>query len=111
MHSVFLYYAIKAGMDMGIVNSGFLTIYDEIPPDLLKICEDAVFNREDSATEKLLEYAESTGKKAKKVEDQEEWRKRGVRERLSHAIVKGITKFIIEDTEEARVSGQVTPRF
>lgn len=92
---------------MGIVNSGFLTIYDEIPPDLLKICEDAVHNRDPNATEKLLVYAESTGKQAKKVEDQEEWRKNNVKGRLSHAIVKGITKHIIEDTEEARVCGDV----
>ncbi len=102
MHSVFLYHAVKAGMDMGIVNAGMLQIYDEIPKDLLELTEDVVFNKREDATERLIEYAETvknSGKKEKKIED---WRTKPVDERLSYALVKGITEFIEEDTEEAR---------
>ncbi len=102
MHSVFLYHAVKAGLDMGIVNAGMLQIYDEIPKDLLQLTEDVIFNKSKDATEKLIEYAEtvkSSGKKEKKIED---WRKNPVDERLSYALVKGITEFIDEDVEEAR---------
>lgn len=102
IHSVFLYHAVKAGLDMGIVNAGMLQIYDEIPKDLLKLTEDIVFNRKEDATENLIEYAETvknTDKKEKKIED---WRTKSVDERLSYALVKGITEFIDDDVEEAR---------
>ncbi|KYQ96884.1 cobalamin-dependent methionine synthase [Tieghemostelium lacteum] len=102
MHSVFLYYAIKAGMDMGIVNAGQLPIYDDIDKNLLKLIEDAVLNRTNDATEKLLEYAQSSSKQEKSAVEVEEWRNKPVTERITHALVKGITNFIIEDTEEAR---------
>jgi len=103
MHSAFLYHAIKAGMTMGIVNSGALQVYDEIPKDLLEAVEDVLFNRNEEATERLVELASTvkSGKKAKK-EDQA-WREDSVEERLSHALVKGITEFIDKDTEEARL--------
>ncbi|KAJ1556341.1 hypothetical protein HK405_000444 [Cladochytrium tenue] len=112
MHSVFLYHTIKAGMDMGIVNAGFLTIYDDIPKDLLDICEDAIWNRDPNVTEKLLAYAEShgaAGGKGAAAED-EEWRKDDVEKRLQYALVKGITKHIVLDTEEARVNKEKYPR-
>jgi 5-methyltetrahydrofolate--homocysteine methyltransferase len=102
IHSAFLYHAIKAGMDMGIVNPGMLQIYDEIPKDLLVLVEDVLLNRKEDATEKLLNYAETVKSAGKKVEKDEEWRKMPVEERLSHALVKGITDFIEVDTEEAR---------
>ncbi|RHZ77386.1 hypothetical protein Glove_180g22 [Diversispora epigaea] len=102
MHSVFLYHAIKAGMDMGIVNAGFLTIYDDIPKDLLQLCENALWNQDPEVTEKLLTYAQKHGKDQKKEEAEEEWRKNDVKTRISYALVKGIVKYIIDDTEEAR---------
>ncbi|KAI9316377.1 methionine synthase [Dichotomocladium elegans] len=110
MHSVFLFHAVKAGMDMGIVNAGFLTVYDDIPKDLLKLCEDAVWNRDPEVTEKLLEYAKAHSKDAKKEEDQEEWRTWPVTQRITHALVKGIMKYIVEDTEEARLDKEKYPR-
>eukprot|EP00842_Homolaphlyctis_polyrhiza_P006501 jgi/Hompol1/6852/HPOL_005097-RA len=110
MHSVFLFHAIKAGMDMGIVNAGFLTIYDDIPKDLLAICEDAVWNRDPEVTEKLLKYAETQGKAAGKEEEAEAWRLESVEQRLSYALVKGITKYIVQDTEEARLNTTLYPR-
>ncbi|KAI9271609.1 methionine synthase [Phascolomyces articulosus] len=110
MHSVFLYHAVKAGMDMGIVNAGFLTVYDDIPKDLLELCENAVWNKDPEVTEKLLEYAKSHSKDAKKEEDQEEWRTWPVTQRITHALVKGIMKFILEDTEEARSDKEKYPR-
>ncbi len=103
MHSVFLYHAIKAGMDMGIVNAGQLAIYDEIPADLRDPVEDVILNRRDDATERLLEVAERfKGGGGKKTTVDLSWREGGVEERLKHALVKGVTDFIIEDTEEAR---------
>ncbi|KAI8924169.1 methionine synthase-like protein [Entophlyctis helioformis] len=110
MHSVFLYHAIKAGMDMGIVNAGFLTIYDDIPKDLLAICEDAIWNRDPDVTEKLLTYAATHGPGASKEEETEAWRLEPVEKRLSYALVKGITKYIIADTEEARLDKVRYPR-
>ncbi|MCB2112557.1 MAG: methionine synthase [Parvularculaceae bacterium] len=105
MHSVFLYHAIKAGMDMGIVNAGQLAIYDEIPAVLRDPVEDVILNRRRDATERLLEVAEQyRGEAGRKVEADLSWREAGVEERLKHALVKGITEFIIEDTEEARIS-------
>jgi 5-methyltetrahydrofolate--homocysteine methyltransferase len=102
MHSVFLYHAIKRGLDMGIVNAGQIPIYDDIPKDLLDLCEGAIWNTDPESTEKLLAYAESHGKDNVKQEETEEWRKADVGKRLSHALVKGITKYIDEDVEEAR---------
>ena len=104
MHSVFLYHAIKAGMDMGIVNAGQLAIYDEIAPELREPVEDVILNRRSDATERLLEVAERyRGEAGKKIESDLSWREAPVEERLRHALVKGITEFIVEDTEEARV--------
>jgi 5-methyltetrahydrofolate--homocysteine methyltransferase len=102
MHSVFLYHAIKAGMDMGIVNPGMLEVYDEIEPKLRELCEDVILNKRSGATEELIDYASQVkgSKKEKKVDL--EWRKLPVKERLSHALVKGITEFIEDDTEEVR---------
>ncbi|KAI9336393.1 Homocysteine S-methyltransferase [Obelidium mucronatum] len=99
------YHTIKGGMDMGIVNAGFLTIYDDIPKDLLEICEDAIWNRDPNCTEKLLAYAESHGgATAKSAEEEEAWRLLDVEKRLAHALVKGITKYVVADTEEARLN-------
>ncbi len=103
MHSVFLYHAIKAGMDMGIVNAGQLAIYDEIESDLREPVEDVIMNRRPDATERLLEAAEKYRGAAGKSSVQDlSWREGDVEERLRHALVKGITEFIIDDTEEAR---------
>ncbi|MGB5471892.1 MAG: methionine synthase [Gammaproteobacteria bacterium] len=105
IHAVFLYHAIKAGMDMGIVNAGQLAIYDEIPGELRERVEDVVLNRRPDATERLLEIAEmfrGDGKGVQQAETQE-WREWEVNKRLSHALVKGITDFIEQDTEEARL--------
>jgi len=102
MHTAFLYHATKAGMTMGIVNAGQLGVYADIPPELLERVEDVIFNRRPDATERLVEFAE-TFKGQKKDEAQElAWRKGTVQERLVHALVKGVTEFIVADTEEAR---------
>ncbi|NQX88881.1 MAG: methionine synthase [Halioglobus sp.] len=104
IHSVFLYHAIQAGMDMGIVNAGQLAVYDDLPADLKDAVEDVILNRRDDATERLLEVAEGyrdTGGSGTREEDLS-WREGSVEERLSHALVKGLTNWIIEDTEEAR---------
>ncbi len=102
IHSAFLYHAIQAGMDMGIVNAGQLAVYEELPPELLTHVEDVLFNRRSDATERLVELAESVkGDGRKKVKDLR-WREAPVNERLAHALVHGITDYIIEDTEEAR---------
>jgi 5-methyltetrahydrofolate--homocysteine methyltransferase len=103
MHSVFLYHAIPAGMDMGIVNAGQLDVYDMIDPELRELCEDVVLNRRDDATDRLVDAAErfkGTGAEAEK--QAEEWRSWGVTKRLEHALVKGIDAYVVEDTEEAR---------
>ncbi len=103
MHSVFLYHAIPAGMDMGIVNAGQLDIYDEIDPELRKRVEDVILNRHPDATEALIEIAEGLrGQKGKAVEKDLSWREAPVAKRIEHALVNGITEFITEDTEEAR---------
>jgi 5-methyltetrahydrofolate--homocysteine methyltransferase len=102
MHSVFLYHAIKAGMDMGIVNAGMVQIYDEIEPQLRELCEDAILNRREDATERLITFAETVKAKGKTIEKDESWRNGTVQERLSHALVNGITDYIEADTEEAR---------
>ena len=101
MHSAFLFHAIKAGLDMGIVNAGMIEVYEEIPKDLLEYVEDVLLNRRNDATERLVNFAETVkGKKVEKVEEQE-WRSFPVEERLKHSLVKGITEFIDQDTQEA----------
>jgi len=103
MHSVFLYHAIRAGMDMGIVNAGQLAVYDDIPADLRELCEDVILNRRPDATDRLLEAAPRfKGEGAKRKEADLAWREAPVEERLKHALVNGITEFIEKDTEEAR---------
>lgn len=103
MHSVFLYHAIKAGMDMAIVNAGQLAVYDDIPLELRDAVEDVILNRRDDATERLLDLAPKYRGDGVQVEpENEEWRGWEVTKRLEHALVKGITQFIEEDTEEAR---------
>ena len=104
MHSAFLFHAIKAGMDMGIVNAGQLEVYEEIPKDLLEKVEDVILNRRPDATERLIEFAETIKKKDKSAVDEkkEDWRNTSVEERLKHALVRGIVDFIDVDIEEAR---------
>jgi 5-methyltetrahydrofolate--homocysteine methyltransferase len=102
IHSVFLYHAIEAGMDMGIVNAGQLPIYSDIPPDLLERVEDVVLNRRPDATDRLLEVADSVKGQAAAQATDLTWRNAPVAERLSHALVEGIADYIVEDTEEAR---------
>lgn len=102
IHAVFLYHAIKAGMDMGIVNAGQLVVYDAIEPQLRELCEDVVLNRRPDATERLVSFAETVKSKGKEEVKDEAWRTSEVEERLKHALVNGITEYIEEDTEEAR---------
>jgi 5-methyltetrahydrofolate--homocysteine methyltransferase len=103
MHSVFLYHAIKAGMDMGIVNAGQMIVYDDIDPDLRQTCEDVILNRDPGASERLLALAEKFRGKEKKTQEQDlAWREWPVDKRLSHALVHGITEYIDADTEDAR---------
>ncbi len=102
MHSVFLYHAIKAGMNMGIVNPTMLEVYDEIPKELLELVEDVMLDRRDDATERLLEYSERVKSIKKEFVEELEWRKLSLQERITHSLVKGIDRFIIEDVEEAR---------
>jgi 5-methyltetrahydrofolate--homocysteine methyltransferase len=102
IHSVFLYHAIEAGMDMGIVNAGQLPIYTDIPPDLLERVEDVVLNRRADATDRLLEIADSVKGRVSEQATNLAWRSAPVAERLTHALVEGIADYIVEDTEEAR---------
>ncbi|HUI43650.1 MAG TPA: methionine synthase [Terriglobia bacterium] len=102
MHSAFLYHAIRAGMDMGIVNAGQLAVYEEIPKDLLELVEDVLLNRRPDGTERLLAFADSVKRKGKVEAEEEAWRQGTVEERLAHALVKGIVDYIEADTEEAR---------
>jgi 5-methyltetrahydrofolate--homocysteine methyltransferase len=104
MHSAFLYHAIKAGMDMAIVNAGQLPVYEDIPPELLERIEDVLFNRRPDATERLVAYAETLKGTAKKKTEELAWRELPVHERLSYALVRGITDYIDQDTEEARLA-------
>ncbi|MDF1588346.1 MAG: methionine synthase [Gammaproteobacteria bacterium] len=108
IHAVFLYHAIRAGMDMGIVNAGQLAIYDDLPAELRELVEDVVLNRRDDATERLLDVAEQYKGDGKAVEKKEdlEWRSWPVEKRLEHALVKGITDYIDEDTEQARQNAE-----
>lgn len=103
MHSAFLYHAIKAGLDMGIVNAGQLEVYEEIPKELLTLVEDVLLNRKADATEKLVEYAEKVKQKDKAEVIQDEWRNSSVEERLKHSLIKGVVDFIDSDIEEARI--------
>jgi 5-methyltetrahydrofolate--homocysteine methyltransferase len=106
IHAAFLYHAVKAGLDLGIVNAGALPVYDEIDDELLEAIEDALFQRADGATERLTELAERyRGKEAAREEDLT-WREAGPRERLVHALVKGIDEYVETDTEEARVASE-----
>lgn len=102
MHAAFLYHAIKAGLDMAIVNAGQLGVYEEIPKDLLDLVEDVLLNRRSDATERLVTFAETVKQQGKTVVKDDAWRKGTVEERLSHALVKGIVDHIDEDVEEAR---------
>ena len=105
MHSVFLFHAIRAGMDMGIVNAGQLVVYDEIEPQLRSLCEDVILNRnndQNEATEKLITFAETVKAKGKAEVKDEAWRNASVEQRLKHALINGITSHIEQDTEEAR---------
>ena len=124
IHTVFLYHAIRAGLDMAIVNAGMLGVYEEIPPDLLLLVEDVLLNRRPDATERLVTHAEeikakeaaaksdagSIGNQNSKIENTDVWRRLSVEERLSHALVKGIDTFIEADTEEARLLTAKYPR-
>ena len=103
MHSVFLYHAIAAGLDMGIVNAGMLQVYDDIPSNLLTLVEDVILNRRKDATERLIVFAEKVKSGHKAKEKTQEWRESPVEERLKHSFIRGIMDFIEEDTEEARV--------
>jgi 5-methyltetrahydrofolate--homocysteine methyltransferase len=106
IHTAFLYHAISAGMDMGIVNAGQLGVYADIPKDLLERVEDVLLNRREDSTERLVEFAESfKGQTKEQIEDLS-WREASVGERLTHALVKGITTYIIADTEEARLQAE-----
>ena len=103
IHTVFLYHAIKAGMTMGIVNAGMIGVYDELAPELRERVEDVVLNRRTDATERMIEFAATLKGGGKKEEQNLEWRNEPVEKRLAHALVHGITQWIVEDTEEARV--------
>ena len=102
IHSVFLYHAIKAGLDMGIVNPGMLAVYDDLPADLLNLVEDAVLNRRPDSTERLITFSETLKQQDKKEEKADEWRSGTVEERINHALVRGIVDFIEQDVLEAR---------
>ncbi|GAA4523736.1 methionine synthase [Amycolatopsis samaneae] len=102
MHSAFLFYAVKAGLDMGIVNAGQLAVYEDIPADLLELVEDVLFDRRPDATDRLVSFAETVSGRGKRREVDLSWREAPVAERLSHALVHGIVDFIEADTEEAR---------
>ncbi|SDM14472.1 methionine synthase [Pedobacter antarcticus] len=102
MHSAFLYHAIKAGLNMGIVNAGMLEVYEAIPPEMLERVEDVLLNRREDATERLVDFAETVKSKGKELVKDEEWRKASVESRLSHSLVKGIIEYLDADVEEAR---------
>jgi 5-methyltetrahydrofolate--homocysteine methyltransferase len=106
MHSVFLYHAIKAGMNMGIVNPTMLEVYDEIPKELLERVEDVILNRRDDATERLLSFAESVVSSVKEHKVDLSWREMPLQKRITHALVKGVDEFILEDVEEARINAK-----
>ncbi|MES3039068.1 MAG: homocysteine S-methyltransferase family protein, partial [Bdellovibrionota bacterium] len=104
MHTVFLYHAIRAGLDMGIVNAGMLEVYEDIDPELRELCEDVIWNKNPDASEKLIDYAEkikNSGEKEVVVNGREAWRNGTLQERMTHSLVKGIDQYIVEDTTEA----------
>ncbi|XP_077481177.1 methionine synthase isoform X2 [Stigmatopora argus] len=102
MHGAFLYHAIKAGMDMGIVNAGNLPVYDDIDKELLSLCENLIWNKDVEATEKLLAYAQNYVKGGKKVIQTDKWREQSVEERLAYALIKGIETYVIQDVKECQ---------
>ncbi len=102
MHSVFLYHAIKAGLDMGIVNPGMLQVYSEIEPELLMLTEDVILNKNEDGTERLIKYAENIKKEGKKEEKEDAWRSLPVIDRIKHSLIRGLDEFIEQDVEEAR---------
>eukprot|EP00066_Takifugu_rubripes_P009769 XP_003977029.1 PREDICTED: LOW QUALITY PROTEIN: methionine synthase [Takifugu rubripes] len=102
MHGVFLYHAIKVGMDMGIVNAGNLPVYDDIDKELMLLCENLIWSRDSDATENLLAYAQNIVKRGKKIDHTEEWREGSVEERLEYALVKGVDKYVIDDVKECQ---------
>ncbi len=102
MHSAFLFHAIKAGLDMGIVNPGMLQVYSEIPADLLHLTEDVILNRRKDATERLVKFAEGLKSEGRKEEKADEWRSLAVVERIKHSLIRGLDEFIEQDVEEAR---------
>lgn len=102
MNSAFLYHAIRAGLDMGIVNAGQLMVYEDIEPNLLERIEDVLLNRRSDATERLVDLAKTLGPKTKVDEKQKPWRELSAEERLKHALIQGIDEFIEVDTEECR---------
>jgi 5-methyltetrahydrofolate--homocysteine methyltransferase len=104
IHTVFLYHAIKAGMSMGIVNAGMMGVYDELSPELRERVEDVVLNRRADSTERMIDIASSLKAGGAKKEDNLQWREKTVNERLAHALINGITQFVVEDTEEARAA-------
>ncbi|MCB2197201.1 MAG: methionine synthase [Bacteroidetes bacterium] len=108
IHSVFLYHAINAGLDMGIVNPAMLEIYDDIPKDLLQLTEDLVLNRRADATQRLLAFADQNSSQGKQEENFDEWRKRPVQERINYALIKGNLDFIEQDVEEIRKNFEAT---
>ncbi|EGD78748.1 methionine synthase [Salpingoeca rosetta] len=110
MHSVFLYHAIQKGMDFGIVNAGAMPIYSEIDPKLVELCENIIWNKHPNATEELLTYAQEHGKEAKTKKQDDSWRDAPVEKRLEHALIKGIDKFVVADTEEARQNTALYPK-
>jgi len=106
MHSVFLYHAIQAGMNMGIVNPAMLEVYDEINKELLELVEDVILDKREDATERLLDYSEKNKSVKKEIVEELEWRTRLLQERITHSLVKGIDRFIEEDVEEARLEAE-----
>ncbi|VDD92473.1 unnamed protein product [Enterobius vermicularis] len=111
MHSVFLFHAIKAGLDMGIVNAGALPVYSDIQPDLLQLCEDLIWNKDPEATEKMLALAHNLRLKGKKtIAETSSWRSLDVEKRIEYALVKGIDEYIVDDVEEARTNTTKYPR-
>ena len=110
MHAAFLYHAIRAGLDMGIVNAGQLAVYEDIEPELKERVEDVLFNRRPDATERLVEIADRFRGEGTKRELDLRWREGPVGKRLEHALVHGIVDFIEDDTEEARQTGEAAAR-
>uniref|UniRef100_T2M684 Methionine synthase n=1 Tax=Hydra vulgaris TaxID=6087 RepID=T2M684_HYDVU len=110
IHAVFIFHAIKYGLDMAIVNAGAIPLYDEIPKELLELCEDLIWNRRSDSTERMLEFAQTVGKSANKLELSESWRSYDVIKRLEYSLIKGIDKYILDDVEEARLLPHLFPR-